>query len=259
LSAARERGGFVRGAAKRLPDPVRRWIRRRFLIPRPHPRWGNLRRTRPFSQNFGIDRGTPVDRIYVARFLEAHRTDIRGATLEMGDAGYTRAFGGDAVTSSDVLDLDPQTPGVTIAGDLTDPGTLRGKAFDCFILQQTLQYISDLERALANAYGALAPEGVLLITVPTVSMIELRWPDLWRFTPDGLRNSLARSIPEADVEVVSYGNVLTAISFLMGLAAEELRSSDFDSLDSGYPVVTCARVQKPPGTGGAQRASGPLP
>ena len=33
------------------------------------PYWGNLRRLRPFSVYYGFDRGTPVDRYYLDRFL----------------------------------------------------------------------------------------------------------------------------------------------------------------------------------------------
>ena len=36
------------------------------------PRWGNLRAAAPFSSNWGIDRGTPVDRYYGDRFFAAH-------------------------------------------------------------------------------------------------------------------------------------------------------------------------------------------
>ena len=47
------------------------------------PRWGNLRRTTPFSSTFGFDRGTPIDRHYLHRFLDAHRHAITGRVLEV--------------------------------------------------------------------------------------------------------------------------------------------------------------------------------
>ena len=33
--------------------------------------FGDLRRTAPISRKFGVDRGLPVDRYYIERFLEA--------------------------------------------------------------------------------------------------------------------------------------------------------------------------------------------
>src|ERR671925_185889 len=45
--------------------------------------WGNLRRTQPFSSAFGFERGTPIDRYYLDRFLQAERGAIRGAVLEI--------------------------------------------------------------------------------------------------------------------------------------------------------------------------------
>lgn len=32
----------------------------------------------PVSEVFGIDRGTPLDRVLISRFLEAHKDIIRG-------------------------------------------------------------------------------------------------------------------------------------------------------------------------------------
>ena len=47
------------------------------------PRWGNLRRTIPFSASYGFERGQPVDRYYLHRFLNANRDVITGDVLEV--------------------------------------------------------------------------------------------------------------------------------------------------------------------------------
>src|SRR5262249_48893960 len=54
---------------------------------------GGLQRTSPLSPSWGSDRGTPIDRYYIDRFLGAHRQDIRGRVLEVRDANYTKRFG----------------------------------------------------------------------------------------------------------------------------------------------------------------------
>ena len=102
-------------------------------------RFGNLRRLEPVSTSFGFDRGTPIDRYYIERFLAAHADDIHGRVLEFGDARYTRAFGGERVTRSDVLDLVPSNPNATIVADLTRADDVASDSFDCIVCTQTLQ------------------------------------------------------------------------------------------------------------------------
>ncbi len=40
--------------------------------------WGSLRKTEPVSRAWGLDRGTPVDRYYIAQFLDQHAAAITG-------------------------------------------------------------------------------------------------------------------------------------------------------------------------------------
>jgi SAM-dependent methyltransferase len=215
------------------------------------PRWGNLRRRRPFSEHFGNDRGTPVDRIYIERFLAEHAVDVRGHVLEVGDAGYTRRYGGSVVTWSDVLDIDPGNRAATIVADLAQPGSLPNDRFDCFLLIQTLQYVADVQMALRNAWRSLRPGGVLLVCVPGISRLD---PDpgpehdLHRFTPAGLAATLRAGLPAVEPRIVGYGNLLAAVAFLYGIAAEELRPDELAAYDPHYPVLAAARVVKPTGT-----------
>jgi len=218
------------------------------------PRWGNLRRQRPFSDHFGNDRGTPVDRVYIDRFLADHAADVRGQALEVGDAGYIRRYGGSAVTSSDVLDINPGNGAATIVADLGQPGSLPDARFDCFLLIQTLQYVADVPTALGNAWRSLRPGGVLLVCVPAISRLD---PDpgpdhdLHRFPPAGLAATLRATLPEAGQQrIVGYGNLLAAVAFLYGIAAEELRAEELAAYDPHYPVLAAARVVKPTGTEG---------
>src|SRR5215203_4909822 len=80
-------------------------------------RLGSLKRTRPISRNYGWERGTPIDRFYIDRFLTRHATDITGRVLEIGDDEYTRGYGADRVTKSDVLHASEGNPSATIVAD----------------------------------------------------------------------------------------------------------------------------------------------
>jgi hypothetical protein len=49
---------------------------------------------------------------------------------------------------------------------------------------------------------------------------------------------------KTNVEITSYGNCLTAVSFLRGIAVEELKQSDLDIKDPDYPVIICVKATK---------------
>ena len=208
------------------------------------PVWISLRRTRPVSDHWGFDRGTPVDRYYFDEFLEEHRGDIRGDVLEVKSPDYTRRFGS-GVTAEHVLDIDPDSPGATVVADLNEPSSLPTGAYDCFLLMQTLQLIRYPEVALATAWSSLRPGGTLLLTVPTASRVERAYGDYWRFTAAGVEELLSRNCPGARVDVRSYGNVLACTAFLLGLATQELRTDRLRDHDPDVPLVVCARATKP--------------
>src|SRR5262249_37409864 len=48
----------------------------------------------PFSYAWGVDRGLPVHRLHLERFLKTHARDIRGSCLEFQEARYVPRFGG---------------------------------------------------------------------------------------------------------------------------------------------------------------------
>jgi hypothetical protein len=70
------------------------------------------------SRQFGFDRGKPVDRWYIERFLAEHRSDVRGAVLEVAESTYTQWYGDGDVTRSDVLHHTGNDES-TVVGDLT--------------------------------------------------------------------------------------------------------------------------------------------
>src|SRR5918994_6304096 len=123
---------------------------------RRRPRWGNLRRTEPFGRQFGFDRGTPIDRVYIEQFLGRHAEDVHGEVLEISEPLYTERFGGGRITGSHVLDIDAANERATIVGDLAAAGTLSGARFDCVVLTQTLQFVPDADAAVANVWRSLA-------------------------------------------------------------------------------------------------------
>lgn len=206
---------------------------------------GAMRRTRPLSQRYGFDRGTPVDRYYIENFLASHGADIRGRGLEVKNANYLRRFG-NGITQMDILDIDASNARATVIADLSAADPIPDAQFDAFVLTQTLQLIYDWPAALHHACRILRPGGVLLVTVPAVSRVDrtLADIDLWRFTPAACRRMFGDVFGPDNVTVVSYGNVLTATAFLMGMAAEDLRQDELDQADPAFPVVVGIRAQR---------------
>ena len=208
-------------------------------------RSGQIARSQPLCSAFGYGRGLPIDRLYIERFLETHRSDIRGHVLEIGDDSYSRRFGGTRISTQDVLDVRPGHAGATITGSLTDPGVLPSSTFDCIIMTQTLHLIYELEPAVAQLRRALRPHGVLLITVPGVSSIDRgEWQDswYWSFTAGSLRRLLSGPFSPGQVDSVVYGNLVAATAFLHGAAVEDVNILALEPVDLHYPVVIAGRA-----------------
>jgi SAM-dependent methyltransferase len=191
----------------------------------------------PVSRRYGLDRGRPLDRVYIERFLERHAADLRGRGVEIHEPTYLERFG--SCSRVDVLDADPDGPHATIRGDLS---ALPAGAFDCFVCTQTISLVDDPATALRQARDALAPGGVLLVSVPGISQIwpPDAFPDLWRFTAEGLRRLAAPVFDEVDVR--AHGNVRVAAAFLYGLAEHEVDPADLARDDPAYPMVVTLRA-----------------
>jgi hypothetical protein len=200
----------------------------------------------PVSRTFGFERGKPVDRWYIERFLAEHSADVRGRVLEVAESTYTGWYGGDDVTASDVLYAAEGNPDATVVGDLTTGAGIPEAAYDCFICTQTLQVIYDIRAAVAGTRRLLAPGGVLLATLPGISQISREdnrdWGDWWRFTARSAQRLFADVYGEEHVQVRQHGNVHAAAAFLYGLAAEDLDLSALELTDPDFHLVMTVRA-----------------
>jgi SAM-dependent methyltransferase len=209
-------------------------------------RFGSLRRTTPISRSWGWDRGLPIDRYYIDRFLAQHAVDITGHVLEAGDDSYTRRFGS-GVSRSDILHPDPDDRAATLIGDLADGTGLPSDTFDCIVLTETLQLIFDAAAAMATLHRMLKPGGVLLLTVPGITSLgDGTWHHTWHwmFTQVSIRRLAEAHFEARDLRIETHGNVLAASSFLYGIAAGELATGELDENDPNYPVTVTLRAVK---------------
>jgi hypothetical protein len=141
----------------------------------------------PVSDQYGFDRGTPVDRRYIEAFLNARRDAIHGRVLEVQDNRYTTRFGAGRVAESVVVDIDASNPRATLIADLQQVGSVPQASYDCIILTQTLHLLRRPEHCIDNCFGALRRRGVLLATAPSLSRVSPTYPqdDFWRSHPPG--------------------------------------------------------------------------
>lgn len=235
-----------------MPAPARRRLRAG-LEARRRARWlsppdlGDLRRLTPIDNNWGFERGRPIDRVYVEDFLARHSRDIRGHVLEIAGSEYTRRYGSD-VERVDVLHSAEGNLEATLVADLANAPHIPSDAFDCVILTQTLQFIYDARSAVATVERILASEGVLLATMPGITKIsppeDRVWGEWWHFTSKSARRLAEEAFGSGSIDVASYGNVLTAAGFLYGLSEADLRPEELRAHDPLYEVIVALRAVK---------------
>lgn len=185
--------------------------------------------------------------MYVETFVESHAADIRGRVLEIAAPDYTTRFGRD-VEHVDILMASEGSPRATIVGDLADAPHIPSDAFDCAIVTQTLQFVWDVRVALETLHRVLAPGGVLLATVPGITKIsppeDEQFGEWWHFTARSAHRLAEEAFGTGNVEVRSFGNVLSAAGFLYGLAASDLRPDELHAHDRLYEVTVGVRAVK---------------
>lgn len=219
---------------------------RAFLRKKRPVRWMNLRSTVPVSQIFGIERGLPIDRYYIEKFLNENKDHITGNILEIGDDKYTKKFASN-IESSYVLCYVEDKQANVRKDDLTYIQSLPERKFDCIICVQTLQFIFDLKSAIQGLKYLLKENGTLLVTLSSVSQISNydaeNYGDFWRFTKYSAEKIFNNEFYGCEIDVKCYGNVLTCVSFLEGLSVEDLSIDELDINDQNYSLLICVSIR----------------
>jgi len=201
----------------------------------------------PVSRVFGFDRGTPVDRYYIKRFLDAERAVIHGRVMEVAESTYTTRFASGAVVPA-VLQFQGEATKDRVVGDLTKPDGLPAGTMDAFICTQTLNFIYDVHSAVRGLHHTLRPGGTALVTVAGLVQVSRydadRWGDYWRFTPDSARRAFADVFGADNVQVQVFGNSYAAACLMKGFASEECDATQLDVVDPDYPVVIGINAHK---------------
>ncbi len=208
------------------------------------PLWGNLRRLRPFSSNFGFDRGKPIDRYYLEKFLRENSRYISGKVLEIQINGYTLRFGKD-ISVTHTVDIRREF-NPTYLCDLAEcDNVIPDDYYDCFVMPNTLHHLQDLHKCLKNALRIVRPGGVILASASAFIPLVPDIPDYWRLSVNGWKEIINKAWAGCDVELKSYGNCLAVVASMLGLSSEELKEKELDFNDARYPVLITIFCRKP--------------
>lgn len=203
--------------------------------------------TKPLSNQYGFDRGVPLDRHFIEKFLQDHKMYIKGACLEVHDGYYTKIFGQDKVEKSDVLDIDSNNVRANIIDDLRHLVKIPDNIYDCIILTQVFQFIDDLDAAVAETYRILKPGGVLLATLPSLSRADCasgETGDFWRFTQAGAKYLLEKRFASTNVKIGTLGNARSGLYFYAGLAVEDCPEKILNHNDTNFPTIVTVLAKK---------------
>lgn len=208
---------------------------------------------KPVSKLFGLTRGGSIARYYIDKFISSNGSFIEGHVLEVGDNRYSKLYGS-TISESSVLCFDEKKTGsverdkeyLRVYGDLRDGNGIPDDYYDCIVMTQVLNFISDIKGVSGIIKRKLKMNGRALITVSGISPISRfdmeRWGHYVGFTQKGLMQLF--NDKNMSVKTRQYGNCKTACAFLQGMSYKELEEEELDYFDEDFPIIITALIQK---------------
>ena len=219
-----------------------------YLIKNLITRLFHLNKFKPLSDKFGLERGQPIDRYYIEKFLNFNSKYIKGKVLEFGDDRYSNKFN---CINPDVISIDSQSKSLVkkssnlIIMDITKK-KLKPKKYDVVIATQVIQFIYEIDVFKKNIYNALKLNGYLILTCSGISQFSRydinRWGEYWRFTDAAIRKIFKTHFKIIKLE--TYGNLFVAEKSLEGFAAEEISKNKLKYKDESFPVLHAILLKK---------------
>lgn len=203
--------------------------------------------TKPISDIYGFDRGKPLDRHYIEKFLDENKKNVHGVCLELLNNVYTKKYGGMNIIESVVLDIERENRNATLISDLRNLKEVEDNTFDCIILTQVLQFIDDVDAAISECYRTLKSGGTLLATMPSISRIDCaagEKGDYWRFTTASAHFLFEKKFKKENVSINPQGNARVGLYFYAGLAEEDTPKKLFHTNDKNFPLIITVKATK---------------
>lgn len=209
----------------------------------------DINRLKPISNTFGFDRGTPIDRYYIEKFLNSNKESIKGSILEVSENTYSNKYHSGNNDTLNILCFDKDNSGSSIICDLSKPDSIPENYSDCFICTQTLNFIYDIDNAIFSCHKVLKNNGVFLGTVGGLSQISKydmeRWGDYWRFTNLSIKKLFEKHFGTGNVETYVFGNLTSSICLLQGISINDLPTLKIlEEIDNRYQIIIGIKATK---------------
>lgn len=203
-------------------------------------RFLHLIKVLPYSRTFGAERGSPVGRYYVEKFLRENADSVTGRCLEFGEDRYKSYF--PKITEHEIVDII-ERPGVKYVCDIHDPKGMPKNHFNAIICTQVFEHLAYPEKAAKSLYDLMAPDGILLLTAPFINPVHYVPTDFRRFTPECLSMIIEES--GFNVEIASFGgNSLVGTGSLLGMVQEDFSVAELEIMDPVYPYNILIKAKK---------------
>lgn len=193
---------------------------------------GFLTLVEPVSRLFGNDRGTPVDRYYIEKYLEQSSCELPNplSVIEVGEDTYSKKYFPNA--NHDILDFSKGM-------DLTVKESLPYSKYEVFICTQVFHQIFDIKSAISGSRYLLKKGGVMLATVCgniTKLARNEEYDHYWGFTEKSIGLLMAEEYGDNNIRVESYGNAAVATAFIQGVSMEEIDADILEKKDKDFAV-----------------------
>lgn len=194
-----------------------------------------------------MDRGTPIDRFYIEKFVKSKRKYISGNIYEIGDDFYSKKYA-QPHSKFTVLTYKENEPFAKHNINFNKKNSHLYNTADCLIVVQTLNFLYNTKNAISEIRNILKYDGCAIITVSSITPVSLydykRWGDFWRFTDMALRELLLEFFSIEEIEIRSFGNYDSTMFYLSGACAEEVNESILNHIDPEFGLGLVAFVQK---------------
>jgi hypothetical protein len=201
------------------------------------------------ANDFGFNRGLPVDRFYIDKFFTENSSLVMGKCLEFGDTSYIVKYGkrvSKKVTFNycDVSSMSDDK----LLGDISDIDSLPSGSFDCILCVNVLNFIYDTPSALLGLKKLLSRSGRIMLTVagPSahISRYDMdRWGDYWRMTDKALIK-LAQDAGFIVEKSETFGNPYSCSAQLNGLSVEDLIEEKIRPTHPDYQLIIAVVLSK---------------
>ncbi len=181
------------------------------------------------DQDFGSNRGTPLDRQLINEFLKwsTESIPVPRRTLEFGDTVFTQELFRNS--ENWIFKFTPNQSvrvecNFALSGDLLCGVEKDVPVFDVIVSTQLLAFTEDPFSAARTLVSLLGVDGKIVGTEPQFSPIsrydDSQWGDFFRFTQKGIDSIFTRT-GSVKIETFPIGNWATTLAIFQGFCLED--------------------------------------